>query len=346
VYVRAPVAPEPDLVEHPGEWRDAERWPPPGLRQRTWDVGVERVDRLVVRGDVGIAAWNSCAGALPWGQPLDQRDDNARSLVYDWPLDETAEVLGNGAVALRVRSDRPYGHVGVKLCDLFPDGTSALITRGMLDLTHRGCWPADPRGAVGARPAPVGAGEWLDVEIELEATTWTLVPGHRLRLAVAGTDWPNCWPPQGPVTLEVDVASVALHLPVVDGLPPSAHRFGRGSGPDADEAEGVVWRVEHDVLARRTEVVTRYGGTYEGLHGAAVTDDYRGRVGVSTTNPADAWAHGEASFDIRWPEATCRSEARLDVRSDAEAFRVDIDLLVTDGDEEFARKRWEAVLPR
>ena len=52
---------------------------------------------MAVRGDVGVAAWNSCGGGLPWGQPLDQRDDNARSIVCDWPIDETAEILGNGA---------------------------------------------------------------------------------------------------------------------------------------------------------------------------------------------------------------------------------------------------------
>ena len=46
------------------------------------------------------------------------------------------------------------------------------------------------------------------MSLELDATTWTLEPGHTLRLAIAGTDWPNCWPPPGPVTLEVDAASV------------------------------------------------------------------------------------------------------------------------------------------
>ncbi len=35
------------------------------------------------------------------------------------------------------------------------------------------------------------------VEVELEATTWTLVPGRTLRVAIAGTDWPNCWPSAG-----------------------------------------------------------------------------------------------------------------------------------------------------
>jgi hypothetical protein len=133
---------------------------------------------------------------------------------------------------------------------------------------------------------------------------------------------------------------------VIDELPASAHEFSPGSGPAADESDGVVWRVEHDVLGRRTEVVTRYGGTYEGMHGARITDDYRGRLGVSTINPAEAWAEGSASFEIEWPGATCRSEATLSVRSDEQSIRVAIDLVVTDGRTEVARKHWEATLPR
>ena len=78
------------------------------------------------------------------------------------------------------------------------------VTRGMLDLTHVGCWPADPAGAVGRSPASLTPGQWIDTTIDFEATTWTLEPGHTLRLSVAGTDWPNCWPPPGPVTLEID----------------------------------------------------------------------------------------------------------------------------------------------
>ncbi len=138
---------------------------------------------------------------------------------------------------------------------------------------------------------------------------------------------------------------MSLRLPVVE-LPASAHEFVPSGGPAADDADGVVWRVEHDVLGRRTEVITRYGGTYDGFHGSRITDDYRGRLGVSTTNPADAWAEGSATFEIQWPEARCRSTATLSVRSDERTFHVAIDLLVTEDDTEFARRRWEATLPR
>ena len=346
VYVRAPIEPQPDLAVHPGRWVDVETWPLPGRRDLELRPTRSGVDELVVRGDVGVAAWNSCGGSLPWGQPLDHRGDDARSITHDWPITERAEVVGSPRVGLRVRSDQPYGHLAVKLCDLFADGTSALITRSMIDLTHVGCWPADPGGEVGRSPSPLRPGEWLDVALDLEATTWTLEEGHALRLSIAGADWPNAWPPPGPLTLGVDAGSVRLRLPIVDGLEPSTADLVAGSGPADADADGVVWRIEHDVLGRETRVVTRYGGTYEGRHGASVTDDYRGELGVSTTDPGLAWARGSSSFQIVWPEATVRSEAQLSVRSDRDRFDVEITLDVFDGDDLLARREWNRSLPR
>jgi uncharacterized protein len=350
IYVRAPAAPEPDLRFHPGTWRDLETWPSPLLVTEEWITERQGIDTLIVRGDVGVAAWNSCGGGLPWGQPLDQRHDNARSLTYDWPVDARADLVGTPSVAMRMRPDQPYGHVSVKLCDVFPDGTSALITRGMLDLTHIGCWPADPRGVVGRQPVRLDPDQWLDVRIDFEATTWTLEPGHVLRLAVAGTDWPNCWPPPGPVTLDVDAAAVRLSVPIVDGLPTSNATFvptpGLTDTDAAAEAVGVEWRIEHDILARETRVVTRYGGSYSGEHGAVVTDDYRGELGVSTVDPANAWARGSASFEIAWPDVTARSEATLAVTSTANHFDVTIELVVHDHGHEFARRSWTSRILR
>ena len=344
VFVREPVVPEHDLELHPGRWVELDEWTAP--EPTVWHSRRSGTDTLAVRGDVGVAAWNSCGGGLPWGQPLDQRHDNARSLVYDWPVADGHDLIGHARARLRVRSDRAFGHVSIKLCDVFPDGTSALITRGMLDLTHRGCWPADDRGAVGRPPSPLEAGEWIDVDLAFEATTWTLLPGHVLRLAVAGTDWPNCWPPAGPVTLEVDAASVELDLPIATSLVTSTHTFVPGEGPSANEADGVVWRIEHDVIGRETRVATRYGDTYDGAHGAVTTDEYRGELGVSITNPAHAWARGTSSFVIAWPEATARTEATLQVVSDEEAFDVTIELCVWDGDDQIGERRWTRRLTR
>jgi uncharacterized protein len=199
---------------------------------------------------------------------------------------------------------------------------------------------------VGRAPADLVPGEWLDVTIGFEATTWRLLPGHVIRLAVAGTDWPNCWPPPGPVTLSVDAESVVLDLPVVDGLPDSVHRFEPGEGPSDDEADGVEWRIEHDVIARETRVATRYGGTYDGVGGATVTDDYRGELGVSTANPALAWARGSSSFEIAWPETRVRTEATLRVESDESELRAEIALEVWERDTLVGPAPGEPTTPR
>lgn len=357
VYVRAPaLAPSPDLAHQPGTWRDLNAWPAPTVVHELAAAVSERRagvpgNTLMVRGDVGWAAWNSCGGALPWGQPLEQSADNARSLCFDWSIDAIThdnaalgldvpdELIGTPAVHLRVRTDQQYGHVSVKLCDVAPDGTSALITRGYLDLTHRGVWPADGSGSRDATPRPFTPGEWIGVRVELEATTWTLVPGHALRLAIAGTDWPNCWPPPGPVTLEVDPDELDLVLPMV-ALPESAP-LPAGPGPTGDPREGAEWRVEHDVLGDVTVATTRYGGPYDGAHGARVVDDYRGEVGVSTKDPGVAWARGTSVYEITWPATSVRTEATLDVRSEGAVLTATVELRVWEHGEPFAERRWE-----
>jgi uncharacterized protein len=356
VFVRRPTPPQPDLAHHDGTWHEFDTWPAPGSRtvqRRVTAPGATgiQVDEMDVRGDTGMWAWNSCAGGLPWGQPLDQRPDNAASITYDWTHAEETMLLGNASVSLRVRSSASVGHVSVKLCDVAPDGTSTLITRGMLDLTQVGCWPSDSFGVPGREPSPLVPGDWLDARIGFEATTWTFVPGHRLRLAIAGTDWPNCWPPGEPFSLGVDRGSVVIDLPVTDHLPALTHGFVPGPGPSDDDAEGVEWRYEHDVLGRESRVHSRYGGRYEGHDGIVVDDLYEGSLGISTVDLSQGWARGRARFDLTLPlddgsTTVCSTESTLLIRSDAEAFHVELTLTAARDGVQFAERTWTEILQR
>jgi predicted acyl esterase len=135
-FVRHATRPAPDLDELDGGGRDEPVWPPERARSLTLPLSgaapaSKGVDRLAVRADVASAAWISCAGHLPFGQPDDQRTDDAWSLVYDWEPDEELEVLGHPRLAVRVGSSAPVAFLSAKLCDVFPDGTSALAARGL-----------------------------------------------------------------------------------------------------------------------------------------------------------------------------------------------------------------------
>ena len=208
-----------------GEWRSEATWPPERLTEQVLRPEGEGTDTIHVRGDVGQMAWISCAGKLPWGLPDDQRIDDALSLTYDWePLAADLDVMGHPRVRLTVTSPVPVAYVSAKLCDVFPDGTSALACRGLLNLTHRGGHDA---------PVALEPGVPTEVEIELEATSWIFEPGHRVRLSLAGADWPNIWPPPSGAPLQVDRASVELVLPVLDG-PVAAAR----AGAAADDRQG------------------------------------------------------------------------------------------------------------
>jgi predicted acyl esterase len=349
VFVRRSTRPAPDLPEVRGAWRFEPGWPPARGRAETLRPAGEGLDPVPVRGDVGLTAWISCAGKLPWGQPDDQRPDDALSLAYEWePLAEELEVLGHARVELELSSPVPVAYLSAKLCDVFPDGASALVARGVLNLAHR---------ESSVEPAPL-PGRPVRVAVELEATSWVFEPGNRIRLSLAGSDWPNVWPPPRAGELTVDRSSVVLTLPVVDGPAPVAETpvFAPSPGRDLHAAEDggevpVTWRIERDLVAHETRAVTGYGYDYDAPHAARVRERYEGAVGVSTADPGRAWARGTSRYEIRWPEAEVTAEARLDLRSDAHAYHVVVDVLVEergDGPDSLGRRerRFERTIPR
>jgi len=181
-FVRRSVTPAADLEAYPGTWRFEGGWPLDRVLERGFALAEAEAgqagdgpDRLEVRGDVGWTAWLSCAGLPPWGQAIDQRPDEAFSLVYDWPLEEELEILGAPVLRARVASSAPLAYLSARLCDVHPDGNSQLVTRGLLNLTHR-----DSR----EEPSPLEPGRVYDVSFELDVTSWVFEPGHRVHLEI------------------------------------------------------------------------------------------------------------------------------------------------------------------
>ncbi|MDQ2983660.1 MAG: CocE/NonD family hydrolase [Actinomycetota bacterium] len=347
VFVRRSTRPAADLAQMNGEWRYEPGWPLERSRElELRPQPTDGLDTLEIRGDVGTSAWISCAARLPWGQPTDQRADDAHSLTYDWgPFDEELEVLGHPRLEVSVTSAAPVAYLSAKLCDVFPDGTSALVTRGLLNLTHR---------RSSTDPAPLEPGEPTAIALELEATSWVFEPGHRIRLSLAGADWPNIWPPPHPGTLVVDRSSLVFTLPAVAEpaaiaeTPAFAPPEADAHAPDTDAPQPpVVWRIEQDVLGRETRAVIEHGADYPAEHGAQVEERYNGTVGVSTEDPGSAWARATSSYRIAWPEADCRTEASLELRSDADTYRVVVEVRAEERAKAWTHeRRFERVIPR
>jgi hypothetical protein len=277
---------------------------------------------------------------LPWGQPDDQRLDEAYSLVYDWPVVADVEILGHPRLDVTIASSTPVAFLSAKLCDVWPDGASSLVARGFLNLTHR-----ESHG----EPSPLEPRRPYTISLEFDATSWTWEAGHRIRLDLAGSDWPNAWPPPQRGDLQVTPDESILELPVLGGdtsvfdpprlAPPS-------EGASEEPPSPVVWRLERDVVDRVTRAVVEHGGVTQLGNGTRLEERYGGTVGVSTAEPGVAWAEGKNSFEVSWPEAIARAEARARLQSSSETYDLHVELDVWADGALLESRIWDRSYPR
>ena len=88
-----------------------------------------------------------------------------------------------------------------------------------------------------------------------------------------------------------------------------------------------------DVLGHRTEAEIGHGGRSELPDGTVLVERYQGTVGTALDRPGLSWARGSAAYRVEWPQATVATSARLDLKGDADAFEVQLELEAREGDE-------------
>ncbi len=139
--------------------------------------------------------------------PGDQRIDDAGSLTFDSAiLDEERVVLGQPVLKLKLSADAEIANLCARLVDVHPDGTATRVSFGVLNLAHR-----EGNG----EPKALVPGEPVVVSLVLDACGYRFAPGHRIRLSISSAYWPMVLPPPGDATIEVDLGSIGLELPLL-----------------------------------------------------------------------------------------------------------------------------------
>ena len=216
VWLQEWVPPAPRHLQRPGRWVTEPSWPSPNVELRALPLGAGGLGRRDEADAAlhcpglethGLDAGTWCPYGAVADEPPDQREEDSRARCLDSePLAERLELLGHPIAVLELTADRPLALVTVRLCDVAPDGASLLLTRGVLNLTHR---------ASHEHPERVPMGERIVVRVELNALAQAVPAGHRLRLAVSPSYWPWAWPSPEPVTLTLHTAGEShLELPV------------------------------------------------------------------------------------------------------------------------------------
>ena len=213
-WMQESVPPASDYDERPGRWVAERKWPP-RWRPRRFPLGDGRLLDRRARGDTVLTHRSPLVTGITWGEwcpygfrgelPSDQRPDDGRSLCFDGaPLAEPFDMLGAPVATLRIAIDRPVGLLAARLCDVAPDGSSRLMSYGILNLTHR-----DGHD----RAVSMVPGEPATLRLQLNDLGERVATGHRLRLALSTSYWPMAWPSPEPVTLRVFATESWLELP-------------------------------------------------------------------------------------------------------------------------------------
>ncbi|MFL5674149.1 MAG: CocE/NonD family hydrolase [Chloroflexota bacterium] len=366
-FEREYAEPEPFPAALPGHWRATSAYPHPGVAERAWalsggslplvgglstdgptDDGIDRFRHRATLGTRAALSWG--AGGPPNGLARDLRTDEALGPTYtSEPLSEAVEILGVPRVILHVAVSTPVATAVVRLTDVAPDGTSAQVTAGILNLTHRGS---------DSEPEPLVPGRIEEITVEMRPAGYRWLRGHRIRVSVASSAWPVIWPSPSPAEFALHHGAASpsrLILPVVPpaggagdvAVPPfkttPPELLDAGGEGAADDP---VWRITDDVIAGTTTVAVHDGGE-------DLLDDgrrlYAAETLTMTASDADP-AHASLDADVvyRWTEHDFETEirARSTQTSDAEAFHLRVELEVDIDREAFFRRTWDETIER
>jgi len=310
------------------------------------DAAVDHFEHRATVGTRGALSWG--AGSEPNGLARDLRPDEAFGPTYtSEPLAEPVSILGFPIATLEVEASAPIATLVVRLTDVAPDGTSAQVSIGALNLTHRDSHE---------NPTPLEPGHRYQVAVSMRAAGYRFVVGHRLRLSVASGNWPVLWPSPHPCELAIHHGGAShsrLVLPVVPSaggegdLPPSAFQLpieieevGGGS------EEPATWQIVEDVIRGTVSVRVREAGTTDLPDGRSLFTSEELTMTTSDADPAQATL--ATSVVYRWRERDFSTEITADgtIGSDADAFEIDIDLRVTIDGEPFFVRRWQQRIER
>lgn len=366
LFLREYTPPEPFPVKFNGHWQSEAAYPIERTRFQEWYLGAQILTpgpspykgeggggegeadhylHLPAWGTHGPLCWG--AGVAPNGLARDLRPDEALALNYtSGPLTEPLDVIGFPEAVLFLSSSAPVAHVVVRLADVAPDSTSALVSMGVLNVTHRESH---------ADPQPLAPGEVYEVRVPLKATGYRFLPGHRIRLTVASANWPIIWPSPHPSDNYLHRSPATPSCLILPVVPPDSHPLApphfKTSAPDLIELgraseEPSVWQITEEVL-NQSVTVKIYGGDTSVLpDGTSLSTSEMIELTAYHHDPAHARLYNEVNYHLkeRGYETHIRSTGAI--RSTESDFHADVELLVTLNGNIFFQKSWLETIPR
>ena len=333
-----------------------DRWPPSGTETVALHLGERRLTaRHPEPGDATVRIgtpqhYGATAGAFCPGMrideelPGDQREDDDLGVCFDGePLAEPILIAGAPVLEIAARSDRTVAKLVARLCDVRPDGSSALIAWAPLNLTH------DLRHETAADLDPE---RWMSIRLVLDDIAYEVPDGHRHRLVLSTTYWPMLWPSPQPVVLTVRLGAARLELPLASGASTAMARL--------DPAPGFAepWRetTEPIHVARRgersgdgtivTETPDDLGRAFDPATGLGTESSVCQRFEIRPSDPLSARVRARWTQRIERTGWRVVTESVTSMHADERAFHLSACLDAYENDALVFERVWKEAIPR
>ena len=365
VYLQDSVKPQPYYDHRPGQWVGEPAWPSSNVEEHRYYLNQSEIlgglSATAIEGEIETICSPQTVGLasgeyMPWfafGRadelPDDQQIEDAGSLVFDMSVEgEDLIILGNPHVMLNLRSNQTQSLAAVRLCDVWPDGSSTLITRGILNLSQRNS-KKDPE--------ELKPGTDYAVSVKLNHVGYIVPVGHVLRVSVSTSYWPIAWPSAHRSTLYIKTGASYLQLPQRKADASSekiAHYKDAGEQPTPLATTQLRAFKQHrsiDTVEETGESVFTIsadnGKTRFDDNGVEMGSTALQRYSIHPDNPLSAKAEYEWVWEYgRGKSWNTKTFTRTEISCDDNHFFMKALCIAWENGEEVFRKTWDESYPR
>jgi hypothetical protein len=346
--------PRARYTDRRGRWIAEAAWPSPAIASRTLHLtaaGLEPAPGVFAQAvcspaTTGLASGEWCPYGLGADMPLDQREDDAGSACFDdAPLAAPLQILGGARLDVEFECGRPEAMLAARLEDVAPDGSSARITYGLLNLQHRDG---------NAQAETLVPGRRTHAEIRLKDVAYELPAGHRLRVALSTAYWPLAMPAPRAATVTLHGGRLTLPVRARRDSEAAAPALGSAWSPPPLEATVLVppergrTRIERDLRDGVTtvEVVRNLGA----LHIADVDLELHAvgseRYSIAADDPSQARSETTRRAEFRRGDWHVSVATRTTLVAEGAGWRFTATLDAHEGAARIFARSWDLVLPR
>ena len=358
LYRQQEVSTDPCHASRPGVWLDADTWPNESLKYQTYWLSRNGLADVPDNGTMSICSPQSMGMLSGDYMPLsndptlaqmpgDQRSEDAGSLCFDGaPLIEPLDIVGTSKIDFDVSSDAASGLLAVRLCDVDENGTSTLITYGIVNLSQR-----DGREVC----AEVEAGTAYRIQYDLNDIAHRIVKGHKLRVSVSNAMWPMAWPVADNHKLTLHLKNCRVKLPNANLVPSDLSRV-LFTQPRVTKPGGVVEQkagshsrtITHDLSTGKRALTLQadFGAHLIETADITVTGHSQDRFEIADDNVLTAKAEYQFGMGYQREGWNVATQGQMTVTCDKDNFLLKGELKAFEDDQEIFCRSWDETIPR